>query len=119
MELEPHGIGGKAHAGEPRPFECVLALLDVLFGRAPVVVEGQHPFIGQTAIGDDEADAGEQFARMELDLGHNPARLRPAPRLILEAGVVAVMVDAGPSRMRLPLFFGWVLTQCLHGQNIP
>jgi hypothetical protein len=24
---------------------------------------------------------------MELDLGHNPARLRPAPRLILEAGV--------------------------------
>ncbi len=26
VELEPDGIGGKAHAGEPSPFERVIAL---------------------------------------------------------------------------------------------
>jgi len=49
--------------------ERVLAFLDVLFGLPPVVVEGQHRLVGQAAIGGDEADVGEQFARMELDLG--------------------------------------------------
>jgi len=61
----------------------------VLFGLPPVVVEGQHLLVGQAAIGGDEAAAGEQFARMELDLGDHSARLRPALRLILEARVSA------------------------------
>jgi hypothetical protein len=33
-ELEPHGVGREAHAGEPRPLERVFALLDELLGRA-------------------------------------------------------------------------------------
>ena len=40
----------------------------------------------------------EQFARMELDLGHHPARFRPAPGLILEAGIVADHLVRGPPR---------------------
>ncbi len=42
----------------------------MLLGRAPFVVEGQHPLIGQAAISDDEAGPREQLARMELDNGH-------------------------------------------------
>ena len=51
VKAETSGVCREAHAGEPRPFERILALLDVLLGCAPVVVEGQHPFIGQAAIG--------------------------------------------------------------------
>jgi hypothetical protein len=53
----------------------VLALLDVLLGGATLVVEGQHPLVGQVPVGDDEAHAGEQLARMELDRGNHPTRL--------------------------------------------
>ena len=41
VELEPHGVGFEPHAGEPGPFEGVLALLDVLLRRTPVVVKRQ------------------------------------------------------------------------------
>jgi hypothetical protein len=47
MKLEANGVRGETHAREPRSLQRVLAFLDVLLGRAPVVVEGQHPFIGQ------------------------------------------------------------------------
>jgi hypothetical protein len=63
MKLEPHGIRCKLHAGEPRPFERILALLDVLLGGASTVVEPQDPLVRQAAVGDDEADGREQFAR--------------------------------------------------------
>ena len=88
VKAETSGVCREAHAGEPRPFERILALLDVLLGCAPVVVEGQHPFIGQAAIGDDETNGRKQLARMEFHLGHNTPRLRPALRPVLEAGVV-------------------------------
>jgi len=44
MELEADGIGGEGAAGQPGPFDRTLALLDPLFRRAALVVEGDHPF---------------------------------------------------------------------------
>ena len=69
----------------------------VLLGRAAVVVERQHPFVRQTAVGDDEADAREQLAGMELDLGHDPSGLRPALRAVVEARVVTHDVMRRPA----------------------
>ena len=58
-----------------RPLQRILAFLDVLLRRAPVIVEGQHPFVRQAPIGDQEADGREQLARMELDLGDDASGL--------------------------------------------
>ena len=46
MKLEPYSIGREAHAGQPRPLQRVLAFLDVLLRRSPVIIEGQDPFVG-------------------------------------------------------------------------
>jgi hypothetical protein len=75
VKLEAHGICREPRAGEPCPLEHVFVFLDVLLGGAPAVAKGQHAFVRQAAIGDDEADAGEQLAGMEFNLGHDPARL--------------------------------------------
>ncbi len=45
VKLEADGVGREAHAREARPFERILALLDVLLGGAPTVVEGQLPLV--------------------------------------------------------------------------
>ena len=71
MKLEPHSIGREAHAGQPRPLQSVLAFLDMLLRRSPIIVKGQDPLVRQTAVGDDKSDLWEQFTRMELDLGHD------------------------------------------------
>lgn len=89
MKLQPHGVWREPRAGAPRPHQRVLSFLDVLLGRAAVVIEGQHPLVGQAAVGDDETHTWEQLAGMELHFGHDPARLRPTLRPVVEAGVVA------------------------------
>ena len=61
----------------------------MLLGGAPAVVERRRPLIGRAAIGDDEADGREKFAGMKLDLGHNPADLRPTLRPVVKTGVEA------------------------------
>ena len=75
---------------------CVLALLDPLLCGAAEIVEGNHPLGWTGQIGDDEADPGIQLARMPLDLGNDPARGRPALRLVAEAGVGAANVLGRP-----------------------
>ena len=72
-----------------RPFDRVLAFLDVLLARAALVVEGDDTLDRPRQVGDDKADARVQLAWMPLDLGHDAARLVPALRPIGEAGVVA------------------------------
>ena len=89
MQLKANGIGGKAHAGQPRPLQRVLAFFDVLLRRAPDVIECEHPLVRQAAIGNQEADGWEQFAWMELDLGDDAPGLRPALGAVVEAGVAA------------------------------
>ena len=89
MKLQAYGICGELHAGEPCPLERILALLDMLLGGAPAIVEGHHALVWQAAIGNDEADRRKQFARVELDLRHDPAGVRPAFRPVVEAGVEA------------------------------
>jgi hypothetical protein len=69
MKLEPNGIGGEAHAREPRPLQRVFAFFDMLLRRSPVIVKGEHPLVGQAAVGDQEADGRELFTLMELYRG--------------------------------------------------
>ena len=64
--------------------EGVFALLDMLLGGAAPVVEPDHPIRLHRQVGDDEADLGEQLARMPFDLGDHAAWLVPTLSLILE-----------------------------------
>ena len=57
----------------------------MLLARAALVIEGDNTLGGPRQIGDDEADARVQLARVPLDFGHDVARLAPALRLIAVA----------------------------------
>ena len=93
VQLQPHLVVAEPLAGQPRPVEGILALLDVLLGRAALIVEPHHPIRVHRQVGDDEAHAGEQLARMPFDLGNHPAWLVPALRLILEVLVEPLDLD--------------------------
>ena len=56
------------------------AFLDPLLGRAALIVERHDPLGWVRQVRHDEADAGIEFARMPLDLGHDAARRLPALR---------------------------------------
>ena len=84
VELQPHLVIAEPSARQPRPAKGILAFLDVLFGRAALVVEPYHPVWLHRQIGDDESDTRKQLARMPFDLGDHTALLVPGPRLILE-----------------------------------
>ena len=92
MKLKPHLVLRHAPAGQPCPVDCLLAFLDVLLCRSALVVEANDPVWLHRQVGDDEADAGEQLARMPLDLGDNAPGLVPRRRLILEVTVKATNV---------------------------
>src|SRR4051812_17852508 len=99
MELKTYGIGGEGTARQPRPFDRVLALFDVLLACAAPVIEGNDALSGPRQVGDDEADARVQLARVPFDLGYDVARLAPALRLISKAGVVtSYLVRWSPDR---------------------
>ncbi len=89
VKLEPSLVVAKLAARQPRPLDGVLAFLDPLLRGAALIVEGHHPFRWSAQVGDDEADAGVQFARMPFDLGDHTTFLVPRTGLIAEAGVVA------------------------------
>jgi hypothetical protein len=88
VELEADGVGGKGAARQPRPFDRVLAFLDVLLARAALIVEGDDTLDRPRQVGDDEVDPRVQLAWMPFDLGRDAARLVPALCPIGEAGVV-------------------------------
>src|SRR3546814_19250709 len=79
-----------------RSAKGIFAFLDVLLCGAALVVEPHHPVWLHRQVGDDEADFGEQLARMPFDLGDDAARLVPGRRLILE--VLEEPFALGPRR---------------------
>ena len=44
VQVQTYRLGGEARSRQPHPLQRVLALLDILLGRVPLVVEGQHPY---------------------------------------------------------------------------
>ena len=83
MKLQPRLVVTELLARQPRPAEGILALFNVLLGRASSVLAAGDLIGLHWQVGDDEVHAGKQFARMLFDLGDDKARLIPALRLIL------------------------------------
>jgi len=94
VKLKADGVGGERAAREPSPSDRSLGLLDPLLAGPALVVEGDD-------VGDDEADARVKFARMPLDLGDDPTRLRPGSGLMGEVRIgTAHFVRRSPHRAR-------------------
>jgi hypothetical protein len=59
----------------------LLAFLDPLLGRAPLIIEPNHRRTGQAQVRGDEADSREQLPEVELHLRHySPLFCRPSGR---------------------------------------
>ncbi|MCK9991773.1 MAG: hypothetical protein Dbin4_00293 [Alphaproteobacteria bacterium] len=59
VQLQPDLVVAEPPARQPRPVEGVFALLDVLLGRAALIVEQHHPIRLHGQVGDDEANLWE------------------------------------------------------------
>ena len=68
VKLKPDLVVAEFLARQARPPDGILAFLDMLFRRAPLVVKGHHAFGGSGQVGDDEADPGNQFPGMPFNL---------------------------------------------------
>ena len=90
MQLTPHPVVAEPFARQARPAESVFAFLDVLLGGAALVGEAHHPVRLHGQVGNDEAHAGEQLARMPLDLGDDAALFFPALGQLMETHVEAL-----------------------------
>ena len=53
MKLEAHLVVAELAAGQPGPFDRVLAFLNVLLRFAPLIVESNHSLGGPRQVGDD------------------------------------------------------------------
>ena len=89
VELKTHGIGSEGPAGQSRPLDRALSFFDPLLACPALIIERDNALGRPRQIGNDEADARVQLARMPFDLGHDMAGFAPALRLITEAGIVA------------------------------
>lgn len=87
MKLKPNFVGFGALAGQPCPFECVFAFLDVLLGGSAPVVELKHPFLWNRQRRDHKTYARKQLAEIPFHLGKDPARFTPTPGLIGRVGI--------------------------------
>ena len=93
MKLQANIVLCHALAGQPGPVDRLLAFFEVLLGGTRLIVEIDDPAMVHRHVGDNEIDAGEQLARMPLDLGDNVIGLVPKGRLLLEVTVkVAAIV---------------------------
>jgi hypothetical protein len=89
MKLEADGVVVELAARQPRTLDGVLAFFDPLFRRAALIVERHNALGGTPQVGDDEADAGIELARIPLHLGDHAAFAVSRSGLIAEAGVGA------------------------------
>src|SRR3954468_9977298 len=89
MKLKPNGVGPHRPARQPCPPDRVLALSDPVLRRAALIVEGHHALGRAAQVRDQEAHPRIEFARVPLNLGHDPARVAPALGLVAKADVEA------------------------------
>jgi len=59
-------------ARQTRPLYRMLAFLDPLFCRSPLVVEADDAFGRTSEVRNDEANPGKQFAFVPFNLGDHP-----------------------------------------------
>jgi hypothetical protein len=76
---------------------CLLAFLDPLLGRAPLVLEPHYRPAGQAQIRDDKADSRKQLPKVELHLRHYSSCCPPTGRLVEEVLVPDHWFVARPS----------------------
>jgi len=77
MKLKPHSVVLEFPARQPGPHNRVLAFLDVLLGRAALIVEGDDTIGRSGQVGDDEANGRIKLAWVPFDLGDDAAFLVP------------------------------------------
>ncbi len=99
MKLQPDGVVAELAARQPRPFDGVLAFLDILLRFAPLIVEQCHPLGRSRQVGDDKSNAGIQFARLAFDFGHDTTFFAPTSGLIAETGIVSERPVRGDQRI--------------------
>ena len=79
---QPDLVINEVMAGKPRPPYGILAFLDPLLRRPPLIVKTHHSFFRPAQIGDDESDAREQLPPVPFHFGNHPAETVPTLGLI-------------------------------------
>jgi len=85
--LQPGLVGLEPLAAGLVPAQGVFALLDSVFYIPPAIIDFDHLGGWQSGVGDHKIDPGEKVTPMPLDLGHYPAGLAPALRLVLRSSI--------------------------------
>jgi hypothetical protein len=88
MKLEPDGVVAEPAARQARPADRVLSLLEVLLGRAPMIVERDDTLGGAAQVGHDGPYPRVQLAWMPLHLGDDVRGFSQLPARLGEAGVM-------------------------------
>ena len=68
VKLEPNLVVAELAARQSRPFDRVLAFLDVLLRFAPLVVEGHHPLGGAAQVRDNGSTRGYNLSESHSTL---------------------------------------------------
>src|SRR5450432_1408739 len=76
----------------------LLAFLDPLLGRAPLIIEPYYRPAGQAQVRDDKPDSRKQLPEVELQLRHYSPRHLPTGRLVEKALVPDHWLVARSSR---------------------
>jgi hypothetical protein len=82
--LQPGLVGLEPLAAGFVPTQSVLALLDPVFHVAPAIIDFDHFTGWESGVGNHKRDAREEFTPVPFDLGHHPAVLISAFRLVLQ-----------------------------------
>src|ERR1019366_817557 len=94
---QSHFVGPETMATQPCHLHRLLAFLDPLLRRAPLIIEPHHGPTVSLQVGDDEPHTWEQLSKVELHLGHHPPWHLPTRRLIQKALVLDQWLDTGPA----------------------
>ena len=86
-ELQPDMIIDEVMTGEPRPLHCILAFLDPLLRRPPMVVEADNVLLAPAEVGDDEPNSGEKLATMPFHFRDYPTLTIPRRGMVPELAV--------------------------------